>query len=470
MTSFDGLEADGLEEAGDDAADATAIDVGTDGNWDQTATESGSDSSSDVTVAADASGDIDAPALQDEGASQGEAETSVADGAPDSGIVPTDDSGQTSDSGAEAEAGDATLPGDSAVPSDSATSGADTADACAADVSSDPNNCGTCGHSCLGGTCVLGDCQPMTLATTHGSVAIAVDSTNIYWADNNGDAGAINKLSKTVTHSTTPTAVASGAVAQNVGGVACDGTYVYWTNKTTGQVNRALPTGKGLTTLATAQSTPDWIASNGTVVAWADEGTNQLMAVSVNSDGGLAPTVLNPTGDQGTQPAGIAIDNSNVYYVSTETGGSGVVQFASIREAGAPSLVGFGTYVGIAVDSNNVYWTGGISNQLVSQNAKSGTVGTAKTIASSAAGALLCPLAIASDGTNVYFMDQGSATCAPDSESSTGALYRVPVGNTGPLGAPLVSGLVNPQGLAVDSTTVFWVTGGATGSVMKLAK
>jgi hypothetical protein len=34
----------------------------------------------------------------------------------------------------------------------------------------------------------------------------------------------------------------------------------------------------------------------------------------------------------------------------------------------------------------------------------------------------------------------------------------------------MAGGLVDPQGIAVDSTAIYWVTGGTVGAVMKLAK
>jgi hypothetical protein len=51
-----------------------------------------------------------------------------------------------------------------------------------------------------------------------------------------------------------------------------------------------------------------------------------------------------------------------------------------------------------------------------------------------------------------------------------GALYRIPVGNSAKLPPPIVTGLTDPQALAEDATALYWVTGGTSGAVMKLAK
>jgi hypothetical protein len=328
-------------------------------------------------------------------------------------------------------------------------------------VLADPDNCGACGHSCFGGACAAGTCGPVTLATAHGSVGIAIDSTFIYWADN--EAGVINKVSKSLTRQGVPSSVATGAAAQNVQGIFSDGTYVYWTNKTAaGEVRRALPTGLGVTIIASNQSQPDWVASNGTTVAWTNQTGNQVMSASV--DGGT-PTRLNTTGELGTLPAGIAIDSASVYY-ATKTAGGGLAETVPLA-GGSVSELGTATYVGIAIDSDNVYWTGGFSNPIVSQNTKAGTTATVKIIATGSM--LRCPLAVASDGANVYFLDQGTDSSGT-LVANAGALYRVPVGNGGTLAPPLVAGLTDPQGIAVDGTAVYWVTGGANGAVMKLVK
>ena len=47
----------------------------------------------------------------------------------------------------------------------------------------DANNCGSCGHSCLGGTCSAGKCQPATMVSGMGEdpVVLGVDSQYVYY-------------------------------------------------------------------------------------------------------------------------------------------------------------------------------------------------------------------------------------------------------------------------------------------------
>jgi len=317
---------------------------------------------------------------------------------------------------------------------------------CTADLMIDTDNCGSCGHSCLGGGCNAGACLPITLASgadVVGSIGLAVDATSVYWTNQNGANSALNKIGKT---GGTPSFVVSGTAYSNLQDVATDGNgFVYWTLKgTSGSVERAVPTGMSLTTIASNQGNPDWIVSNGRTVFLTNQATNQVVSAPVDA-GTVTPTRLNNTNENGTVPAGIAIDSTNVYYV-TKTAGGGLAEYVPLA-GGSVTELGSGSYSTIAVDGDNVYWTGGFASPAVYQNSKTGTPSTVSIIASG--GTLSCPLHLASDGTNVYFFDQGTDSSG-NVKVGAGALYCVPIGNTGPLPPPLVSGFTNPQGMAVD--------------------
>jgi hypothetical protein len=229
-------------------------------------------------------------------------------------------------------------------------------------------------------------------------------------------------------------------------------------------------------TIASNQSMADWLVSNGTTVFWTNQGSNQVMSAPADGMGTVLPTQLNTSNENGTLPAGIVIDSTNVYYV-TKTAGGGLAEYVPL--AGGPvTELGSGSYSSIALDDSNVYWTGGFASPVVYQNGKTGTPSTVIIIASGGTPALTCPVHLASDGTNVYFLDQGTDSSG-NVRVGTGALYRVPIGNTGSLPPPLVSGLTDPESMALDDQAIYWVSGTTavpadagitTGLVMKLAK
>ena len=68
-------------------------------------------------------------------------------------------------------------------------------------LTSDPANCGSCGHNCMGAACTNSLCGPLPveLAATTNPAAIAVYAANAYWTSSStqttgASAGSVNSI------------------------------------------------------------------------------------------------------------------------------------------------------------------------------------------------------------------------------------------------------------------------------------
>jgi hypothetical protein len=91
--------------------------------------------------------------------------------------------GGSQDAGGVGGAGGATDgPRDTAIDA-SGDAGSDAATC--TNIASSPDDCGACGHSCGGGMCSLGVCQPATLTGITGATSLSVDTTRVYYSTGN---------------------------------------------------------------------------------------------------------------------------------------------------------------------------------------------------------------------------------------------------------------------------------------------
>ena len=121
---------------------------------------------------------------------------SVDSGAPDSGEDAASDAEpmDASDATLNDSSTDATVDGPTdavsdvqadATPDSGSDSGSDAgSDANCGNTQTDPLNCGACGHSCLGGTCVNGQCQVVVLESVLTPGGVVVDGNSVYFTSN----------------------------------------------------------------------------------------------------------------------------------------------------------------------------------------------------------------------------------------------------------------------------------------------
>lgn len=172
--------------------------------------------------------------------------------------------------------------------SDAGTNPDEDAATCIADLTSDPRNCGACGHDCAGGGCASGRCTPVAFITeANGNVvrAVTANDTHVYWA--NSTANVIHRID--VDGTDRQEVVASGATQLGI-----DATHLYFTS---GDLRRMELATRAVQTIATGLSAcigfdPDGVhlygtnAGSSTIVRLQRDGGDRR--VIFGSDAGVA--------------------------------------------------------------------------------------------------------------------------------------------------------------------------------------
>lgn len=316
---------------------------------------------------------------------------------------------------------------------------------CGADLQTAADHCGACNHSCLGGACVGGQCQPILLAANQGSpYGIAVDEAHVYWT--NLRAKTVVKIAKNGDPKTR-LQVSGGEGDPRF--LALDDTNVYWTEWGRGRVVTAAKSGGAQRVLVSDQAQPWEIAADATHVYFGSSTDGTVKRVT--KDGTSLETIAT-----GADAGAIAVDDENVYWTERQGGTAGTVRRWSKREP-------LGRFVvlatnqsrpsGIAVDREAIFWTtfnGGTINML----AKSAAPLSPPT---ELARGQYTALGIALDSDWIYFASRSGHTVSRVSRRG-GQVVNLPVGHTR-----------GPIRVVVDARALYW-TGSESSGVFKLAK
>lgn len=342
----------------------------------------------------------------------------------------------------------------SITPTDSAAN--DSAACGGANLQTDSNNCGSCGHSCKGLTCTAGACVPVELATGIGTpYMIDQDATYIYFTD--FDKNAVERVKKDgsaqkevlvdtgityvygvhITGNTLFFAVEDGVHSCDVsnGAISCASSNVKIAPSTNGAI--------------------DVIESDG-LIYWGDYDSKIFRA---QPDGGARVTLVKQLNDEPDSPFKLAIAGGNIYSTFLDpfeatTLFSAQIDGGAIADAGSLNSSLRETYL-VADDAGYAYG-------YIDYNSSQGIVVTGDHVTKATKGVTPTGAAagqvdgVALDGQYIYWTDLGSFDGNNDSKGD-GNLKRCP--RTGCTGDPMIvaTGLMGGGPIVVDDTFVYWV-------------
>jgi len=307
------------------------------------------------------------------------------------------------------------------------------------DTMTDRDNCGACGHSCLGGQCAAGKCQPVRLANVFGYPhQLVVDATHVYFTERRG-----MQMSHVYR-----APIAGGAtmdlatIPTLANGLQLSGGNVYVAVGEIPQLYRIPQAGGAPVPLVTGADggAPTSLVIDGNRIIYA---TTRPMLSVVPLAGGAVADFAN-VGDVQALPQNLAIAGGYLYYANFgATGNVGRVPLSG----GAPTpLASQPNAFDIVSDGTNAWFTAYADGQ-VKRVPVSG--GTAEPIATGQDH----PTGIAFDGQYVYwtnFVPQSLNGGSPD-----GSVVRAPI--DGGAVEVLAAGLNGPYDIAVDARAVYWV-------------
>jgi hypothetical protein len=324
----------------------------------------------------------------------------------------------------------------------------------------DPENCGACGRSCLGGACNAGVCGPVTIHEgVKGSEIydhLALHADDVYWGMN----GAILKLPKS-----TRGEIASSTVpgSSNAFFIAVDDAGVYFTYYSPMGDILAIPHGNtSPSTLAKPEYNPVGLTLYKGKLYWANYGADSpIRTISTAGPPGSASDVI---GGQ-KNPFRVAVDPSGVYWTYH---GDGAVDAGGVNKAGAAASFASGLHApsGIALDDTSIYVLERDGSLVTIEKAFPGQRSSVK----NSSGEIFAGTVVV-DGGYIYWTGPGTESCTGQKPCpcslSCGNIYRKP--KKGPPEVVAKGDWGNAVDLAVDGTSIYWTTG-SDARLMRIAK
>lgn len=348
--------------------------------------------------------------------------------------------GGTSSSGSGVGAGDTPT---GATASATTTSGTDTgggaggANGGCGDLKTDPSNCGACGHDCLGAPCQGGVCKPDAVVKNQGEVVeIAVDDARLYWVSKS--LGVVGSVAK---GGGAPQVLATGQAGPHR--LTLGDQRLFWSNHDPGGYGAWWVAFDGSASgQLSGDMVPYGLARDGGVVFWVLQSNPQAALLQANVDGSSVKIVA-------AQPQGadlVAVDELYLYLTCPDTGA-----VVAMPRAGGP-LVQLASAVepaGLAIDESWVYYTDAAAGE-VRRVSKSGDQN--ELLADTQA----APMRVVVDAGAVTWSARGT-----DCASHDGSVVRWQKADGSTL--TLAQGQACPEGVAVDGDHAYWASPGAGG-------
>lgn len=323
------------------------------------------------------------------------------------------------------------------------------------DVTSDPNNCGRCGHSCLGGKCAGGACQPIEL-TSKLSIpqGLALGPDGVYvtvWGANK--VVRVPKGGGPAEDVSTATSHPWGIAVASSGGKT---TSIVWGEENGSSSNvvfcDSVPCASPKKSLVGSDVYAVAIASGNAYWTTRSASTGKVQSCNVN--GCFGTPFDRVTGQPNIR--GLVVSGAQLAFGVRSSGG--VIRRSTTAGTGIVDLISdLDNAEGLATDGTTLYAAVNGSGIIARCPLTGCTAQTPSTFALAT-----YPHAVATDGTNVYWAN-GLA-------QEKGSISWCPATGCSGAGNVLADAQSNPYGIAVDEEAIYWTTSAPDGTVMKIAK
>lgn len=279
-----------------------------------------------------------------------------------------------------------------------AEGGPDQTDASPLDSSeNDPTNCGQRGHRCLGGVCEHGMCQPITLRANISPFFIGLDESHIFWTE-----ASTRQVVRTDKAGTGFLVLAEFGPLQAPWGLQANDANVYF-GVLNGPLARCSVNGCGDRPTAVASTIRELVDLyvDPTNIYWIEQNSDKsgarILSIDKNATNSTGSAIYEAP--NGTNLRHIIGDSHFLYATASDGVVRRITKATSSVEIvyqGAPSSAG------IYLDEENLYVTEKEDPGAIRRISKKAVRGTANVIA----GSQHNPVAVAVDGTRIYWLDQ----------------------------------------------------------------